>query len=53
MSDKQRIFIKLSEQYIKDFATKHGLEFDGWVGGGTEYIEVIAEFNEGLPKFKI
>ena len=47
MSEKQRIFIKLSEKYIKDFSEKHGLRFCGWIGRQTENICEVASFNEG------
>lgn len=46
-SELQRIFIKLSEQYIRKFCEKHNLTFDGWVGNQTENIGQVATFEDG------
>lgn len=47
-SELQRIFIKLSEQYIRKFCEKHGFTFDGWVGSQTENIGQVASFEDGF-----
>lgn len=46
-TELQRIFIKLSEQYIRLFEQKHELTFEGWVGSQTHNIGEVAEFSNG------